>query len=130
MTKSSHEANAVKDRVRITQSAREELATIVPRQAARSEVIRHLSKLEYWQPGDSSAIDVDVVDIPEAGCRELCLSDGFGFQDGIRAAFFVDVLASPRGTIWVVGFRRDGEEPTSEKVRIYRARMELVDSIC
>lgn len=115
----------VEDRVRITSAALADLNALLPRRDSRAVVLRHLRKLKLWKSGNTTVLDVEVTDFDDSEIKELCLTNSFGFYHGLRVAFFEDVLSSPAGVLWIVGFRRGDELLTAQKLRIYSARRSL-----
>ena len=116
-------------RIRITSAAQEDPRALLPRADSRAVMLRHLRKLESWRSGTALALDVDVAGFDRSEIKELCVADCFGFNHGIRVAFFEDVLFSATGAIWIVGFRREGDTLTEQKMRIYSARKTLIEAI-
>jgi hypothetical protein len=92
-------------------------------------MLRHLRKLESWRSGTALALDVEVAGLDDSEIKELCVADSFGFNHGIRVAFFEDVLFSPAGAIWIIGFRRDQEVLADQKMKIYLARKSLIEVV-
>ena len=119
----------MESRVRITSAAHGDLRALLPRAESRAVVLRHLRKLESWESGAGLALDVEVAGVDSSEIKELCVADCFGFNHGIRVAFFEDVLSSPAGVIWIIGFRRDQEVLTDQKMRIYLARKSLIEAV-
>lgn len=88
---------------------------LLPRRDSHEVVLRHAMKLRSWRRGGICALDLDVATIPQSEILELCVTDCFGFNCGLRLAFFEDILAPPDGQVWIIGIRRY-DEPLSEQM--------------
>ena len=117
------------DRIRITSAAQDDLRALLPRVESRAAVLRHMRKLEWWISGTALVLDIEIAGFDASDIKELCLTDCFGFDHGIRAAFFEDVRLSPTGPIWIIGFRRDDAVLTEPKIKVYRARKSLIEVV-
>lgn len=84
-------------------------------------------KLKEWIRGSEYALDLEVAAIPQTAIRELCIADGFGFDCGMRLAFFEDTMSEPDGQIWVVGSRRDDEPLSEHMLEMLNYRVELIE---
>jgi hypothetical protein len=105
----------VNRQVQLCPAALRDLRMLLPRRDSRAVVVRHAMKLRSWRRGAICALDLDVAPIPQSEILELCVTDCFGFNCGLRLAFFEDILASPDGLVWIIGVRRF-DEPLSEQM--------------
>ncbi len=114
--------------VKIRPAALDDLSTLLPRRDSRMVLLRLALKLEHWTTGETFALDAKVVELQSHSIFELLIDDTFGFSRGMRIAFCEDDVFQPRGTIWLIGMRRENEPLTHAMIEILRLRREMAIS--
>lgn len=113
--------------VRICRPAFQDFHLFLPRYRSRSELIRQLLKLRWWNPSDPCVIDLEWNQIPQTDLFELAIEPGFGIAIGLRIVFFeYSPCESEPPCIWVLGGMRQSEKLDDLRTSIYLGRSAIV----
>jgi hypothetical protein len=111
-------------KVRVCRPAFQDSHLLLPRYYSRSELIRQVLKLRWWDPDEPRVLDLAWSTIPETDLSELVVDDGIGLPDGLRVIFFLPSTSDT--TIWILGVRKTAEEFTEHMKAIYVGRSKVV----
>ena len=111
-------------KVRVCRPALQDSHLLLPRYCQRSELIRQILKLRWWDPEEPHVLDLAWSTIPATDLSELVVDDGIGLPDGLRVIFFIPSTSDT--TIWVLGIRKVAEEFTEHMKAIYVGRSKIV----
>ncbi len=114
--------------LRICRPAFQDLQRILPRYYARSETIRQMLKLRWWNPDEKCVLDLNWNRIRDTNLCELIVDDGYGIVSDLRIVFYE---FSPPNTadraIWILGALA-GEDTFDETTKeIYIGRSLIVN---
>lgn len=89
--------------VRICRPAFQDFQRIFRRYYARSVLNRQLLKLRWWDPNESSVIDLQWNRVPETNLTELLIEDEGELTSGVRVLFFEHSPNPGEPTLWILG---------------------------
>ena len=112
--------------VRIGRPAFQDFHLILPRYYSRSELIRQLLKLKWWDPNCPVVIDLPWKPIPETDLYELSIDEGFGFTSGLRMVFFEYSPPESKPCLWVLGGMLRNEAVNDFITSIYEGRSAII----
>ena len=110
--------------VLICRPAFQDSQQLLPRYHSRSELVRQVLKLQWWDPDRPRVLDLAWSKIPETDLFELFVDDAFGISDSLRVIFFAPPDSDT--TVWVLGVRKATEEFTEYTKAIFVCRSTIV----
>jgi len=96
--------------VLICRPAFQDSQQLLHRYHSRSELVRQMLKLRWWDPDRPRVLDL--------------VDDAFGISDGLRVMFFAPPTSDT--TVWVLGVRKVNEEFTERTKAIFVGRSTIV----
>ena len=110
--------------VLICRPAFQDSQQLLNRYHSRSELVRQVLKLRWWDPDRPRVLDLAWSKIPETDLSELFVDDAFGVSGGVRVIFFAPPDSDT--TVWVLGVRKATEDFTDHTKAIYVGRSTIV----
>ena len=110
--------------VLICRPAFQDSQQLLHRYHSRSELVRQMLKLRWWDPDRPRVLDLAWSKIPETDLSELFVDDAFGISDGLRVIFFAPPTSDT--TVWVLGVRKVNEDFTERTKAIFVGRSTIV----
>lgn len=112
--------------VKICRPAFQDFQRIFRRYYARSILNRHLLKLRWWSPDESSVIDLHWNRVPDTNLIELLIDPDGELPRGVRILFFEHSPNSVESTLWVLGGLIIDEEFSELQREVYLGRSLIV----